>query len=265
MFAHTNWHRLPLLHHQFTMSIRSIASLKEIIEHKYRQKQLFGPVIRQTKKKSIGDSDKPGSSLSKESASKAAEAYWTVRRPHSNAQISPAKPTPAKQAIESPQQSTPYSRQTQQKSILFDDNGLNAIAKYPIYGPKAQLDQMQQLLYNSNIRLPSVSRILQATMSDGARTALKKWKLDKINEIGYAGFQLYQREILETGKQFHMTLEQYLTNGEAPHSDSPVIKLWNSVNGHLVELNPQAVLIEKPIVHTQLKYLGIIDNVSIVR
>lgn len=269
MFAHKNWHRRLWLHSPFSISLRSFASDKKIVQYRSIQKQIFGAVIKPTKKKRAGNLDK--ASLSGESSSIANELYWTARHSQlKQSHSSPAKSTPATQAIESPNKPTPaiqaieIPQKTQQHQVLVDNNELNAIAKYSIYGPKAQYDQMQQLLDNSDIRLPSISRILQATMSDGARAALKKWKQSKINELGYAGFQLYQRDIFETGKQFHMTIEQYLANGKIPDSNSPIINLWNSVNGHLVDLKPQAVLIEKPLVHTQLKYQGIVDNVSIV-
>lgn len=87
----------------------------------------------------------------------------------------------------------------------------------------------------------------------------------KIVELGADGFKQYQEETFSLGKEFHSAIEQYLSNGEAPASDSSINQLWQSVNPSLNELKPKAVLLEQPILHADLKYRGIIDNVSMVK
>lgn len=46
---------------------------------------------------------------------------------------------------------------------------------------------------NSNIHLPSVTRILSATMSEAAKKALAIWKEGMIKKLGVDGFNIYQQ------------------------------------------------------------------------
>lgn len=157
------------------------------------------------------------------------------------------------------------NKRNQQHEIPFDNDALKSIVSYPMICEKNSLSQTQELIGDSPIRLPSISKILQATMSESSRFALKKWKMDKIEELGYDGFKQYERETFERGTQFHLAIEHFLDKGEKPEENSPIIKLWHSVDHSLNELKPKSVLLEQPILHADLKYKGIIDNVSIVK
>lgn len=149
--------------------------------------------------------------------------------------------------------------------IPFDDSTLQTIVRYPLVCDKIPTERTEQVLANKSVRLPSISKVLQATMSESARYALKKWKLQKIDELGLDGFKEYERQTLERGKNFHSAIENYLHSGQVPDRDSSIIKLWDSIDTSLNQLNLKPVLLEKPIVHADLKYHGIIDNVSMVK
>lgn len=150
-------------------------------------------------------------------------------------------------------------------SIPFSENELKSIIKYPMLCEKATMAQTEDILTNKSIYLPSISKILQATMPEPARIALKKWKLAKIAELGAEGFRQFEKETLETGKQFHLAVQNYLTDGQVPNCDSPIINLWQSLDDSIKALNPKPLMIEKPIVHAELKYKGIVDNVSLIK
>lgn len=153
---------------------------------------------------------------------------------------------------------------TDEQEIPFDMDELNSIVKYQLVSDKCSLSQTISLTDRS-MKIPSISKILTATMPEGARIALRKWKMAKITELGPDGFKKYEKETLNLGKDFHSAIEQFLSNGEIPDSDSSVNQLWQSVNPSLNELKPKSVLMEQPILHADLKYKGIIDNVSLVK
>lgn len=149
--------------------------------------------------------------------------------------------------------------------IPFDDAGLKSICTYPLICEKKSMSQVEELIDDKPMRLPSISKILQSTMPDSARIALKKWKMNKIAELGADGFKQYEKETLDRGKRFHSAIENYLNTGQVPQPESPIIKFWQSIDPSLHELKPKAILLEQPILHADLKYKGIIDNVSIVK
>lgn len=250
------------------------SSKKGVINTRTMQRQLFGQAVgEKDKKRFIPSTGHSANCQLDDSWSKAGEIYWMGLRSKNvktfRADSSTAKTSPKRDR----DLSTAKAKLTEQGvpnrctnvSIPFDDDQLRTIPTYAMNCVKADISLVDGLLADKSIRLPSVSRILQATMSDGARAALKRWKLQKIDELGYDGFQLYQQDILSTGKHFHSILERYLGTGEVPESTSPAIKLWQSLGDHLTELNPKALLIEKPIIHPYLKYQGIIDNVSLIK
>lgn len=151
------------------------------------------------------------------------------------------------------------------QDIPFDAAALSSILNYPIISNKSTLSQIEDLLADRSIRLPSISKVLQATMPESSRIALRKWKLGKIAELGLDGFKEYEQETLARGKNFHAAIEDFLSQGTIPTPDSSIIKLWDSIDNSLKELKPKPVLLEQPILHAELKYKGIIDNVSIVK
>lgn len=147
-------------------------------------------------------------------------------------------------------------------AIPFDETGLKSIPKYPLVGQKATTAQIDEALQTN---IPSISKILTATMPEVTRKILKKWKLGKIAELGEEGFREYEQLTLNTGKMFHSSIQNYFENEQVPDDSSPVYKLWQSVGIVLAELDPQPVLMEKSIVHPDLKYKGIIDSVAVIK
>lgn len=156
-------------------------------------------------------------------------------------------------------------KQQMSLNIPFDDIALNSIVNYPLVCKKLCKIQGEELLADTSVRLPSISKVLQATMPESARIALRKWKLGKIEELGLDGFKEYEKQTLQRGKIFHSAIENFLSKGDVPSRDSSIVKLWDSIDNSLNSLKPKPVLLEQPILHADLKYKGIIDNVSIVK
>lgn len=147
-------------------------------------------------------------------------------------------------------------------TIPFDAFALDSIPKYPLVCKKATTDQTDETL---KAKLPSISKILTATMSEGSRYILKRWKLEKIAELGEDGFREYKQKTLSTGQQFHTSIQTYFEQEQLPDANSPVYTLWQSIGGVLIELDPKPIMIEKSVVHPYLKYKGIIDNVAVIK
>lgn len=146
--------------------------------------------------------------------------------------------------------------------IPFDETGLKSILRYPLVGQKATTAQMDEAMKTN---IPSISKILTATMPEVTRKILKKWKLGKIAELGEEGFREYEQLTLNTGTMFHSSIQDYFEKEQVPDESSPVYKLWQSIGTVLAELDPQPVLMEKSIVHPELKYKGIIDSVAVIK
>lgn len=151
------------------------------------------------------------------------------------------------------------------QEIPFVASDLDSILNYPLICKKGSKSQQEDLIADTSIQIPSISKVLQATMPESSRFALQKWKLGKVAELGLDGFKQYEKESLHRGKEFHSAIECFLKFGKYPDSNSSIIKLWESIDSSLNELTPKAILLEQPVLHTDLKYRGIIDNVSMVK
>lgn len=156
-------------------------------------------------------------------------------------------------------------RNNEPQQIPFDETTLKAMINYPLVCQKSSKSQVDELNVNTSLRLPSISKVLQGTMPESARIALRKWKLLKIAELGLDGFKQYEQDTFNRGKDFHSAIENFLNSGTVPERDSSIINLWDSIDSSLNSLKPKSVLSEQPLLHADLKYQGIIDNVSIVK
>ncbi|KAL1785976.1 mitochondrial genome maintenance exonuclease 1 [Sigmodon hispidus] len=111
--------------------------------------------------------------------------------------------------------------------------------------------------------IPSVTRILQQTMTPEQRSFLEKWKQRMVLELGEDGFAEYTSNIFLQGKQFHETLENILSleenfKGREEHLQCGFIK---SVQHILNEISDVQAL-ESAVHHKALKYVGLLDCVA---
>lgn len=213
---------------------------------------------------------KPAQKSSPNSAPQTLQATITDENQTNNNNLNNLSPASKQSVIVSAQNllnefviSNRSKKSTNDISSLFDENSLKSITSYSMMSDKLSERQLNEILFDK--RLPSISKVLQATMPESARIALERWKLGKIAELGEAGFNRYQQETLEMGRQFHLAIETYLNEGREPPKDSVVSKLWQSLGTQLKDLEPSPVMVEKQIIHSDLKYKGIIDNVSYVK
>ncbi|XP_013145472.1 PREDICTED: mitochondrial genome maintenance exonuclease 1-like [Papilio polytes] len=109
---------------------------------------------------------------------------------------------------------------------------------------------------------PSVTLILNKTMTEDSRIALEKWKKERIAEMGLDEFNRFYEAQLALGTKFHSTLKNYFTQPRSQlRIDKDVEPVWVSVGEVLKSISsPKAI--ESNVVHPVLKYRGIFDAIA---
>lgn len=77
--------------------------------------------------------------------------------------------------------------------IPFSSQQLTQITNFPLVMNKSKIISSFRNIEQKPFYLPSVSKILQATMPESQRNALIQWKQLKISELGLAGFEAMQK------------------------------------------------------------------------
>ncbi|XP_070492767.1 uncharacterized protein [Chironomus tepperi] len=159
----------------------------------------------------------------------------------------------------------------QQQEIPFDQNQLRNMINFPLIIEKNDLVLSsfdETIIANCGLKyIPSVSRILQATMSASQKQALLQWKNLKIAELGVDGFEELQKMYLNRGKKFHGCLQKYFNNEEMTEDDisMDIIEVWKSISHVIKEFEVPAKLAECNLEHPYLCYKGIVDCVAVSR
>ncbi|KAM5164561.1 mitochondrial genome maintenance exonuclease 1 [Mantella aurantiaca] len=118
-----------------------------------------------------------------------------------------------------------------------------------------------------NSRPLSVTRILQQTMPMEQAFYLERWKQRMIMELGEEGFIEYTAAVFKQGKLFHAKLEDLLLSKEEniqrPEDMDEVEGggYLDSVEHVLSDIQGIRTL-ESAVLHSDLKYLGIVDCVA---
>lgn len=117
---------------------------------------------------------------------------------------------------------------------------------------------------------PSVTRILQQTLSPDQIFYLERWKRKMVAELGEEGFKEYSQKLFRQGKRFHSALEDALTSGvtwsNRDGSDMsqypPEVSGYMQSVSHILEDVREVRAIESTVHHNSLNYLGIVDCVA---
>lgn len=120
----------------------------------------------------------------------------------------------------------------------------------------------------TDLKVPSVTKILGATMPASSRYVLDRWKATMIEKLGTEGFAQYQKDTFERGRVLHALLANYLlghgepTEGIAELSKDINVNLWKSIQ-NVVKANISNVrLVEHIVTHRGMNYRGIVDCVA---
>lgn len=117
--------------------------------------------------------------------------------------------------------------------------------------------------------VPSVTRILQQTLSQEQIFYLERWKKRMILELGEEGFRQYSQNLFRQGKHFHSALEEILTS-DSPQKDEtiseteypPDIQGYMASVSHVLQDVRAVRAIESTVQHETLNYLGVVDCVA---
>lgn len=112
-------------------------------------------------------------------------------------------------------------------------------------------------------RVPSVTRVLQGTLSPQQLFYLERWKKRMIAELGEEGFREYSECLFRQGKLFHNAVEDIITAGtSAKDADPTEVEGFVESVSHILEDIRGVRAIESTVQHRALNYLGIVDCVA---
>ncbi|KAI4575435.1 hypothetical protein MJG53_011638 [Ovis ammon polii x Ovis aries] len=112
--------------------------------------------------------------------------------------------------------------------------------------------------------IPSVTRVLQQTMTSEQTFYLEKWRQRMILELGEDGFAEYTSNMFLQGKQFHGALESILSpQGNLKERDESLLESGyvQSVQHVLKDISGVRAL-ESAVKHETLQYVGLLDCVA---
>ncbi|NWS70448.1 MGME1 exonuclease, partial [Crotophaga sulcirostris] len=114
-------------------------------------------------------------------------------------------------------------------------------------------------------KMPSVTRILQQTISPQQAFYLERWKQKMILELGKDGFEEYTKNLFLHGELFHAALESVLlpekTTAKDQGEDAAISGYLSSVQ-HVLEDISDVRALESAVQHETLQYLGLVDCVA---
>ncbi|XP_050170501.1 mitochondrial genome maintenance exonuclease 1 [Myiozetetes cayanensis] len=114
-------------------------------------------------------------------------------------------------------------------------------------------------------KMPSVTHILQQTLSPQQVFYLERWKEKMIAELGKDGFAKYTKNLFLQGELFHSALESIFLSEEMAikeKSKDGVISGYLSSVEHVLEDISEVKALESAVHHETLQYLGLVDCVA---
>ncbi|NWY71698.1 MGME1 exonuclease, partial [Erithacus rubecula] len=111
-------------------------------------------------------------------------------------------------------------------------------------------------------KMPSVTRILQQTLSPQQVFYLERWKQKMIEELGKEGFEEYTKNLFLQGELFHSALESIFLSEEASARDQGEVAGYLSSVEHVLEDISDVKALESGVHHETLQYLGLVDCVA---
>ncbi|XP_075676462.1 mitochondrial genome maintenance exonuclease 1-like [Dermatophagoides pteronyssinus] len=111
---------------------------------------------------------------------------------------------------------------------------------------------------------PSVTTILNQTLSPESLAALKKWETEKIRQFGLEGFERYRKELFSRGRWLHNNIRTYLETKDSSRlkiSTKTQENMWKSIEMILPNIN-RLYASEMIVYHPILKFRGILDTLA---
>ncbi|XP_062851031.1 mitochondrial genome maintenance exonuclease 1 [Trichomycterus rosablanca] len=118
---------------------------------------------------------------------------------------------------------------------------------------------------SSQVSIPSVTKILQKTMSEQQLFYLERWKRRKIAELGEEGFKQYTMNLFRQGRLFHAAIDVILTGENLTKEEDKFTENLSGYLqsiGHVLDVIREVKAIESVVQHQALQYRGIVDCVA---
>ncbi|KAM6280642.1 mitochondrial genome maintenance exonuclease 1 [Porphyrio hochstetteri] len=139
---------------------------------------------------------------------------------------------------------------------------INSNKKIPLLNRDSSLPTKISL---QKTNMPSVTRILQQTMSPQQSFYLERWKQKMILELGQDGFAEYSKKLFHQGELFHAALESIFLSEEVAtkeQGEDDVISGYLSSVQHVLKDISEVKALESAVQHEALQYLGLVDCVA---
>lgn len=107
-------------------------------------------------------------------------------------------------------------------------------------------------------KFPTVSQVLQGSMSESSQEALKNWKSRMTEELGEVGFIEHQRATFRRGTALHQRIMLQLTGSGQIAVPKEIENYWKSLSSVFSDVN-DVELTEKRVYHPFLCYRGVFD------
>ncbi|XP_006902527.1 PREDICTED: mitochondrial genome maintenance exonuclease 1 [Elephantulus edwardii] len=162
-----------------------------------------------------------------------------------------------------------YGPLSKQKSPQQDEEARAPQSWFPLFNPEKRVESNSasnpsiplKIPLQRNV-IPSVTRVLQQTMTAEQTFYLERWKRRMILELGEDGFAEYTSNTFLHGKQFHEALESILSQGNSKERDENLQSGYiESVQRVLKDISGVRVL-ESAVRHEALNYVGLLDCVA---
>ncbi|NWI76057.1 MGME1 exonuclease, partial [Dryoscopus gambensis] len=114
-------------------------------------------------------------------------------------------------------------------------------------------------------KMPSVTRVLQETLSPQQVFYLERWKQKMIEELGKEGFEEYTKNLFLQGELFHSALESIFLSEEKAAKEQggeDVVAGYLSSVEHVLEDISEVKALESGVHHETLQYVGLVDCVA---
>lgn len=136
---------------------------------------------------------------------------------------------------------------------------------FPIFGSEIPDDYgIHYEGTDKSLKVPSVTHVLNQTMSFQARKALEKWKKGIIDQFGEEYFKEFSAGLLSDGKLFHTCIESTLQGNENVKISPKIELAYSSVKPVLKNITSVEAT-ETPVTHPMLRYRGIVDCIACYR
>ncbi|KAG7188309.1 hypothetical protein KM043_007968 [Ampulex compressa] len=265
-------------------------SKQTVIERYNTDKEMFGPLIKTTEKLSkVTSIQKRVNGIQHSNKKNNSELSWV---PASDNEVVPSEDTKASRSDsvnDIPNHNIPILTKCEQGNIQqhIDTSILaqkfekppNIVVKnlitFPIATQKndsigtkkvpeaTDILSIPRIRYTNELRLSSVTNILNQTMSPESRQKLHLWKMKMEEKLGQQGFIQYVADLKSDGNKLHSCIQNSLLMKEfdIPSQIKPAFESVKSVVDEISDVK----VIESYVSHSKLKYCGIIDCVATYR